>query len=123
MRAVCVTGGHDPPVADCGCGIYGARDLEALRARRMCLDPVPVVVGEVDLWGPVVGEDDMRARFAYPRHLYLVDGTTRAAPEAAVERALRAYGVPVGSMPLEAAVDDVTARLIAFQVMSGGRHS
>lgn len=119
LRAVCVTGGHDPPLAGCGCGIYGARDLATLRRRRMCLDPVPLVVGEVRLWGRVVADEgSYRGRFAYPRRLLLVDGT--GDEEMSVADDLEAYGVPVGTIPLAAAVDDVTARLIAFQEMSAG---
>lgn len=118
LRAVCVSGGHDPPVAGCGCGIYGAHDLATLRDRSMCLDPDPVVVGEVDLWGPVVSDgEDHRARFAYPRRLLVVEASAR---DSDAVSDLGAYGVEVGTIPAEEALNDVSAQLIAFQALSAG---
>lgn len=119
LRAVCTGGGHDPPHPGCGCGIYGARELQALCDRGLCLGPEPLVVGEVALWGPTIADGEAhRARFAYPRSLHLIPETAGEAPVDALLEALRAYEAPTGTLPLARVVGEVSAQLIAYQRMS-----
>lgn len=119
LEAVCTTGGHAAPRRGCGCGIYGAADLDTLCARGLCCSPDPLVVGEVALWGRMISDGaEHRAARAYPQRLLVVPETAREMPLEALSASLRAYGVPVGSMPLERAAGELTARLIATQAMS-----
>lgn len=121
LHAGCVPGGHRAPEPSCNCGISGARDLVSLRTYGLCVAPGPLVVGEVDLWGLLVPDIyGWRGEYARPASLALAEGTAAgAAEEEAVLAALRAYGVPVTTIPLEQAVAGVTAATLAFQVMSG----
>lgn len=120
MRAVCVGGGHAPPVSGCNCGLYGAVDLEALRAQRLCVDADPLVVGQVALWGRMVSDDagGYRARYASPRTLSLVSDTALEEAHPEILAALRAYGVPVGTARLDEVVDEVSASAIAYEAMA-----
>jgi len=60
---------HEPPQADCTCGVYASKSREHLRQIR--LDRYGVL-GEVDLWGTVVEHElGWRAQFAYPKSLFL----------------------------------------------------
>ncbi|MCA1843694.1 MAG: hypothetical protein LC792_11025, partial [Actinobacteria bacterium] len=111
LHAGCIPGGHPAPEASCNCGISGARDLHTLANYGLCVAPGPLVVGEVDLWGRLVPDIyGWRAEHAQPVSLALVDGTTADDEEeaAAVLAALRAYGVPVTTIPLDQAVAGVT---------------
>jgi hypothetical protein len=60
---------HEPPQADCTCGVYAAKSLDHLR--KIGLDRYGVL-GEVNLWGTVVVHElGWRAQFAYPKSLFL----------------------------------------------------
>ena len=119
LRASCISGGHVSPAEACNCGIYAARDLEALRATRMCLGPAPLVVGEVALWGRVASDETShRGEYAYPRTLMVVGETAPEASRSAVVEALVPYGVPVSVASLHEVVGDVSAATMAFQAMS-----
>ena len=60
---------HEPPQADCTCGVYAARSLDHLR--KIGLDRYGIL-GEVDLWGTVMEHElGWRAQFAYPKTLFL----------------------------------------------------
>ena len=60
---------HEPPQADCTCGVYAAKSLDHLR--QIGLDRYGVL-GEVNLWGTVVEHElGWRAQFAYPKSLFL----------------------------------------------------
>lgn len=121
LRAACDTGGHRAPAPGCGCGIYGAASLEALRQQCLCLPPECLVVGEVRLWGDVVAEGgEYRAATAYPQTLSAVRETVAHDALVGVLEALAAYGVPVDMVDLEQAVGDVAAAVIGFQRLSGG---
>jgi hypothetical protein len=118
LRAWCVTGGHAAPARACDCGVYAATDLQTLKAHGLCLAPERLVVGTVDLWGRVVDDGDgVRGEFAYPSRLLLVEGIGPG-DRSSVMDCLAAYGVPVGTIPLEDAVGDVSAATLAFQAMS-----
>lgn len=121
MAAVCLGGGHPAPAPGCACGIYGATDFEALRQHGLCVTPSPLVVGEVDLWGRTIEEDDgWRAALGAPARLALVPETAEMAGVApsSLLSALEAYGVPVTTMPLDEAVAGATAMMLAHQVMA-----
>ncbi|MDQ6614207.1 MAG: hypothetical protein M3083_05550 [Actinomycetota bacterium] len=141
QRAQCVGDRHAAPNPGCSCGIYGAADLDALREHSLCLDPGPLVVGEVALWGVVVPEEgaSYRARFAYPLRLWLVDdefvdppsvqgsdGADWAAltadgadgADGAASDGLAAYGVPVAHMTVFDAVGEVSSAIRRFLTMS-----
>ncbi|HWH33832.1 MAG TPA: hypothetical protein VNT56_00750, partial [Acidimicrobiales bacterium] len=45
---------HAAPGTDCGCGVHAGADLASLHAQALCLRPVPLVVGQVRLWGRVI---------------------------------------------------------------------
>lgn len=120
LRAVCRAGGHRAPADTCGCGIYGTVDLLALRDHGLCLGPVPVVVGEVWLWGETVREArELRAEYAAPRRLWLVRETVADSDrEQLAARLGDSYRVPVGEMALDEAVGEISAVLFANQVMA-----
>ncbi len=80
-RARC-TLDHEPPVASCACGWYGAKRLAtALSWARAYWDTRrgrTVVIGRAALWGRVIEhEHGYRAEYAYPQVLYVV-GSPRA---------------------------------------------
>ncbi|MDP9388799.1 MAG: hypothetical protein M3Q48_13030 [Actinomycetota bacterium] len=118
LRAVCLIGGHEAPAAGCACGIHASPDLAGLRSSGVCLAPgEPLVVGEAALWGVVVHDaHGLRAEQAAPARLWLVDAT--ADGEGAALASLRAYGVPVATVPASEAVGEVAAAVLAFQAMS-----
>lgn len=120
MRAACIGSGHTPPRAQCGCGLYGARDLPSLRAQRLCIDADPLVVGQVALWGRMVsdGAGGYRAQYASPRMLSLVRETAPDEAHAEVLAALGVYGVPLGTASLAEVVDEVSASAIAYEAMA-----
>lgn len=124
MGATCIGGGHTPPRADCGCGLYGARDLPTLRAQRLCIDAEPLVVGQVVLWGRMVsdGTGGYRAQYASPRTLSLVKETVPDGAHAEVLAALGAHGVPLGTASLDEVVDEVSASAIAYEAMARDKH-
>src|SRR5919106_466508 len=63
---------HESPGEACRCGIYGARDLRALRSHPMFGFRF-TVAGEGLLWGKVIrGELGYRAQYAYPKRLFVV---------------------------------------------------
>lgn len=119
LRAVCLADSHPAPDPGCACGVYGAPDLGALRDHSLCLSPGPLVIGEASLWGPVLADSDgIRARFGYPRRLWLVSDTVDDAERQAILDDLAAYGVAVGQMPLIEAVGEVSTAIMGFLVMS-----
>lgn len=87
---------HESPGEECRCGIYGAKDLRALRSHPLFGFRF-TVAGEVLLWGKVIcGELGYRAQYAYPRRLFVV--LRSAERRAKAIEALAAYGVPVEAM-------------------------
>ena len=63
---------NDAPQSTCTCGVYAAKSLDHLR--KIGLDRFGVL-GEVNLWGPVIEHElGYRARFAYPKTLFLPPG-------------------------------------------------
>lgn len=91
---------HVAPEPLCRCGIYAARDQGRLRGYHNA--HTLHVVGLVELWGNVVEHvEGWRARFAYPRWLWLpvhdgLGNRIEAWDEVAFD--LAAYGVPVEPM-------------------------
>ncbi len=120
MRASCMTGGHRAPAEDCECGIYAAADLGALREHGLCLSPGGLVVGEVALWGDVVSGDEggYRGQYASPRRLSLVEQTVPRDLRTSALAALAAYEVPVSTTGLDEAVGELSAAVLANQIMS-----
>jgi hypothetical protein len=120
MNAVCLGGGHPAPDPGCWCGFSGARDLATLKEHGLCVQPGPVVVGEVFLWGRVLDEPyGYRAQHARPAALALVEGTAGGpAEQAAVLAVLQAYEVDVTVVPLDYALAGTTAAMLSFQLMS-----
>ncbi len=60
---------HEPPRADCTCGVYASKSREHLRLTGY--EPLGIR-GEVHLWGTVVEHElGWRSQFAYPKTLYL----------------------------------------------------
>lgn len=121
MTAVCLGGGHRPPDPGCACGLYGSRDLGALRDHGLCVVPSVLAVGEVDLWGRTVADDDgIRAQYARPASLALVPETAEVgrAPLDRLLTALADYGVPVSTMPLDQAVTGITAAMLQNQLLA-----
>jgi len=60
---------HEPPQADCSCGVYASKSREHLRGTGY--EPLGIG-GEVHLWGTVVEHEfGWRAQFAYPKSLVL----------------------------------------------------
>jgi hypothetical protein len=97
MEAVCTSPGlrrifkHGrAPEEGCHCGVYAFQNIDPL----MSMLHVPLfepVLGEVSLWGKIiVHEDGYRARFAYPKRLWV----DKSFPER-FKRTLMTYGVPV----------------------------
>lgn len=120
VRATCIGGRHRAPAQGCGCGIYGTDDLATLKDHGLCLVPGAVVVGEVWLWGRTVREGrEVRAEYGVPKRLWLVTETVGGPERAALVRRLEeAYGVPVGEMGADEALGEITATLMANQVMA-----
>jgi hypothetical protein len=106
------------PGPRCRCGIYAVYGpVEAYRyirnPRRVIsgtFTGVPIVLGEVALWGRiVVGEFGWRGEFGYPRRLFLLAGSSP--DDGIVAQRLEDYRVPV-SIASRAALFDMrpTAR-------------
>lgn len=116
---------HEAPHADCGCGIHAGDCLASLQAQALCLRPVPLVVGQVALWGRVITEErpdrvgrDHRGQFAAPVRLSVVPETlVGSSPAEAVER-LGLYGVAVGTTSLEQAVGRASRTILGHLAMS-----
>jgi hypothetical protein len=113
--------GHEVPSPGCACGVHASPDLALLQADALCLVPGPLVVGEVSLWGPVVVDDHgYRGRYAYPRSLQVVRESVPAGSRDRVVTGLAAaYGVPVTTTSLAAAVGTASATIMGFLAMSG----
>jgi hypothetical protein len=91
---------HEAPDERCECGIYAvfAPDLALLYMGRLGLRGAGfALIGRVALWGRVIEcERGWRGTFAYPTHLYLLQGSRRKGPAArALAGRLAIYGVPV----------------------------
>lgn len=121
---------HQAPELHCGCGIHASVNLTSLQDQALCLRPVPLVVGEVALWGRVVTEvradrrgRDHRGQFAYPLRLWVVGGTLDGVAEAEAVERLGAYGVEVTVMALEDAVGEASQTILRHLAMSGGTSS
>ena len=93
---------HEPPQADCTCGVYAAKSLDHLR--KIGLDRYGVL-GEVNLWGTVVVHElGWRAQFAYPKSLVLPPDL-----------------IPSGTKEMESRLGALAAYDIDIFVLSGGR--
>jgi hypothetical protein len=104
MESVCPSPGlgrvlnhGEAPESRCHCGVYAFHSIDQLMP--MLHEPFftgPVlgpVLGEVSLWGKiVVHQDGYRARYAYPRRLWVDESF----PEE-LKRTLRTYVVPVAT--------------------------
>ena len=121
MRAVCLSDGHPAPAPGCACGIHASPTREGLLADSLCLSPtVPLVVGEVALWGRLVTDaHGLRAQYAAPARLWLVDGTDLAVEQPVALGWLAAYGVPAATMPAAEAVGEISAAILANLRISG----
>ncbi len=121
LQARCLHGGHPAPAPGCACGVYGAPDLAALRGHGLCVGTRPVVVGRVDLLGPLVADEDgLRAPAGRPVALWLVPETVGRRPLQALVARLGDYGVPVATMAAAEATEGATAAMLRFQAMSAG---
>ena len=119
LRAVCTGGGHPAPAPACGCGIYGARDLDHLRQHGLCLSPGGLAVGRVRLWGRVLpAESGYRAEHAYPDHVSIVAETLEGVTPAEAAAELGSYRCPVDFVALGDVVGDVSGAQLAFQAMA-----
>jgi hypothetical protein len=68
-RAEAVHDAHEPPQANCTCGVYASKSLEQLLTTGYAKCGIH---GEVYLWGTVVEHElGWRAQFAYPKTLFL----------------------------------------------------
>lgn len=84
-RPVC----KSSPAQDCSCGIYALKGSVELPNVFKPDDPA-FVVGEVYLWGRVIeATNGYRAEFAYPKRLYVVNGSEKLATQLSLT-----YGVP-----------------------------
>lgn len=121
LRARCLHGGHEAPASGCACGVYGTSSLELLRSHGLCVGTGPVAVGEVELSGALVTDDDgMRAAAGVPVRIWLVSETA-GGRQAELLAGLAAYGVSVSTMAAADATDGATAAMMAFQAMSAPR--
>lgn len=118
-------GGHSAPDADCSCGIYASAALISLQDQALCLRPVPLAVGQVQLWGRVACEEradhgvDHRGQFAAPSRLWVITETLPGGSvDAAVENLAAAYGVAVDTMALEKAVGEASRTVLANLTLS-----
>jgi hypothetical protein len=116
---------HRAPGRSCGCGIHASVDLPSLQAQALCLRPVPLVVGEVALWGEVITEEradrrgrDHRGQFAYPLRLSIVGETLVGGGVAEAVEGLGVYEVPVAVTSLEQAVGELSQTIMRFLSMS-----
>jgi hypothetical protein len=120
MRARCLEVNHPAPDPDCNCGIYGTADFEGLKEHGLCLFPdVALVVGQVALWGTVVGDGGgYRGELGYPVRLSVVVDTVAGGGIDGVTAGLARYGVPVEHTALDDAVAGASATMLRFQAMS-----
>lgn len=128
MRARCLEVNHPAPDPDCGCGVYGTADLDALKEHGLCLFPdVALVIGQVSLWGRVIGNGGLRGpnaavgwrgELGYPVRLSLAVDTVAGGDLEAVTAGLSRYGVPVEHTSLDEAVAGASAAMLRFQAMS-----
>lgn len=120
LKAVCLELHHPAPADGCNCGVYASRDLEILREHGLCLVPgVPIVVGQVALWGRVVTDDQsLRGELGAPVSLSLVTDTVEDGLLDETLAALGAYEVPVDAILLDEAVAGASAAMLRFQAMS-----
>ncbi len=119
MRATCVVAGHRAPDERCDCGVHGSVDLDALRQHGLCLAPEALVVGQVALWGRVVGDaEGWRGEYGEPVRLWVVRELVLDEEVEGVKAALSRYGVPVATMALAEAVAGVSAATLAYQAMA-----
>ncbi len=116
---------HRAPGRECGCGIHASFDLASLHAQALCVRPVPLVVGEVALWGEVITEEradrrgkDHRGQFAYPLALSVVGETLEATAVADAVEGLGIYEVPVGVASVQEAVGELSRTILGFLSMS-----
>lgn len=118
QKARCLISGHAAPNPGCACGIHAEPSLGALREQGLCVAPaLPLVVGEVSLWGDVVTDDHgLRAELAYPTALSLVSAD--ALPDPASLVALARYCGQAGIVTPAEALGDVAASILAFQAIS-----
>lgn len=118
QKARCLISGHAAPNPGCACGIHAEPSLEVLREQGLCMAPaLPLIVGEVSLWGDVVTDDHgLRAEVGYPSALSLVSGDVVPDPASLV--ALARYCGTAGTVAPADAVGDVAASILAFQTMS-----
>jgi hypothetical protein len=91
LEARCEAGrSHPSPNKECSCGIWSFTSLDTLLSK---VDNYEVkVLGQVSIWGRIVEcEHGFRSQFAYPKELWLVDGS--------MEQLGYIYGVPVRTAP------------------------
>lgn len=90
LEAECDRHDHDPPGAKCTCGIYALAEDEGFPYYGYDWKSY-AVYGEVSLWGEIIrGTKGYRARYAYPKTLYLAHKDWRF-----VAPLRESYGVPV----------------------------
>ena len=120
LRAVCLEIHHPAPAAGCNCGVYATRDFATLRDHGLCLVPgVPIVVGQVALWGEVVTDDaSWRAAFGRPQSLSLVEATVGEEKLDQALADLERYGVAVNLVSMDEAIGGASATMLTFQAMS-----
>lgn len=119
MKAICVIAGHRAPDERCDCGVHGSTTFEALRQHGLCLAPEALVVGEVALWGRVIGDHEgWRGEYAEPVRLSVVRGLVSEEELATTVVRLTAYDVAVDTMALADAVTGVSAATLANQAMA-----
>lgn len=111
---------HRAPAPGCGCGLHASIDLASLHAQALCLRPVPLVVGEVALWGDVITEeradrrgDDHRGQYGYPVSLSVIGETLEATAVAGAVDGLARYRVPVDVTSVEVAVGELSRTILA----------
>lgn len=77
ISAVCeASGRHPAPNWGCTCGIWAFKDVDKLVAAIGGSYAGTKVIGPVSLWGKVIEtENGWRAEFAYPKELWLLDGS------------------------------------------------
>jgi len=99
MEAVCFSPGlwqifehGEAPETRCHCGVYAFQNIDPFMP--MLHEPVfELVFGEVSLWGKiVVHQDGYRARYAYPKRLWV----DKRFPDR-LKLAISTYGVPVST--------------------------
>ena len=93
---------HEPPQADCTCGVYASKSREHLRMTGY--EPLGIR-GEVHLWGTVVEHElGWRSQFAYPKSLVLPPDL-----------------IPSGTKEMESRLETLAAYDIDIFILSGGQ--